>query len=159
MSEKWRQVPGWPYEVSNQGQVRKAGRIVSPTKTDHGYLKVWMWDGKTEQPAYVHQLVLWAFVGPQPDGMDTNHRNGVKTDNRLENLEYCTRSENMKHAYDHGLRTATVNGMHTARRQYTEAQKVAVRWYVTDQGLTQTEVARRFGISQSHVSRIVNRRA
>jgi hypothetical protein len=50
-----------------------------------------------------HRLVWESVNGPIPDGMQINHRNGIKTDNRLENLELATASENTQHAYDTGL--------------------------------------------------------
>jgi hypothetical protein len=53
---------------------------------------------------FVHRIVAAAFIGPCPDGLEINHKNGIKLDNRAENLEYTTRSANMKHAYDSGLR-------------------------------------------------------
>lgn len=46
----------------------------------------------------VHSVVLRAFIGRRPDGISINHRNGIKNDNHLENLEYCTASENMLHS-------------------------------------------------------------
>lgn len=52
----------------------------------------------------VHRLVMIAFVGEQEPGMDVNHRNGDKRDNRLSNLEWCTRKENMEHCSMLGLR-------------------------------------------------------
>lgn len=56
----------------------------------------------------VAHRMIWASVhGPIPDGMQINHINGIKTDNRIENLELVTASENTKHAYRLGLRNAT----------------------------------------------------
>ena len=50
----------------------------------------------------VHSLVMLAFVGPRPPGMDIDHINGVRNDNRLENLRYCTTQENCRATHDSG---------------------------------------------------------
>lgn len=51
----------------------------------------------------VHRIVIAAFIGPAPDGLVVNHKNGVKTDNRVSNLEYVTPEENAWHAWRIGL--------------------------------------------------------
>lgn len=53
--------------------------------------------------AYIHRVVYETFKGEIPKGYQINHINGIKTDNRIENLEVCTRSENRIHAYNTGL--------------------------------------------------------
>lgn len=52
----------------------------------------------------IHRLMAETFLGPCPEGMEVNHKNGVKTDNSVGNLEYVTRSQNVQHAFDTGLR-------------------------------------------------------
>jgi hypothetical protein len=94
-------LPKYPdYFVSSKGEVfsSKRGIILKPQIADTGYLKVgFRVDGKkTLRP--IHQLVMEAFVGPRPDGMDVNHKDGNKLNNSLANLEYCTRKENIHHA-------------------------------------------------------------
>lgn len=54
--------------------------------------------------ALAHRLIWESVFGPIPRGLEINHKNGVKTDNRIRNLEAVTRSENMRHAYRLGLR-------------------------------------------------------
>lgn len=103
--EEWRPVVGrWlTHEVSNLGRVRRtaagqgavAGQILSCYMTEHGYLRV--------LDKFVHWVVAEAFLGPRPEGLQINHKNGRKTDNRAVNLEYVTRSENMQHAVRTGL--------------------------------------------------------
>lgn len=59
--------------------------------------------GHKEKNFPVHTLVAAAFIGPRPLGMAINHKNGIRTDNRVENLEYCTNSRNSKHSFEIGL--------------------------------------------------------
>lgn len=107
MNEIWKSIPGHEkYEASNLGRIRsswnKRGNGVVVLKANpnaKGYLCVAL-RGKTSR---VHQLVMLAFHGLRGD-LVVNHKNGIKADNRLENLEYVTQSENLKHAYKLGLK-------------------------------------------------------
>ncbi|MBR0527993.1 MAG: NUMOD4 motif-containing HNH endonuclease [Prevotella sp.] len=94
------EVPYTRYEVSNLGRVRNAltGRVLRPRKSRKGYLDVLLqYKGQTKR-FYVHKLVAIAFVEGWREGLEVNHKNGVKTDNRAENLEWVTSSENKQHA-------------------------------------------------------------
>ena len=96
------EVPYTRYEVSNQGRVRNArtGLVLRPRKSAHGYRKVSLcYQGKPKE-CYIHILVATAFVEGWREGLQVNHKNGVKTDNRAENLEWVTSSENHQHAHD-----------------------------------------------------------
>lgn len=102
-NEIWKPVIGYEglYEVSNQGRVKslnynKTGKekILRPWK-GRGYLQVSLWkDGKRRTPL-VAKLVWGSFNGPIPEGMEVNHINEDRTDNRLENLNLMTRKENI----------------------------------------------------------------
>lgn len=103
--EEWRDVLGFEelYQVSNLGNVRtvKRGEATAMSQEEHwnGYLSVHLRNKGVERRASVHRLVAEAFI-PNPDGLrDVNHKNGIKTDNRVENLEWLSHSDNIKHAY------------------------------------------------------------
>lgn len=116
--EEWRDIENFTsHQVSNLGRIKRKSRIsinrnrihslkekiLITSKSYHGYFKVsLMCDGRQEF-IRVHRLVAKAFI-INPDGKATvNHKNGIKSDNRVENLEWCTQSENLKHAWRTGL--------------------------------------------------------
>jgi len=81
------------------------GKWLRPGLNCKGYLSVNLYDkiGSNIHKNYlVHQLILETFVGPRPDGMECCHNNGIRTDNRLENLRWGTRSENQQDSIKHG---------------------------------------------------------
>lgn len=110
--ERWLPIPGWEplYQVSDKGRVRslyrtivckngvrkpKPGRILKASPSDGGHLFVKLYDGGRYRGAPVHLLMMEAFVGPCPEGMEVLHHNDVPDDNRLDNLRYGTRSANV----------------------------------------------------------------
>lgn len=115
--ERWKPIPSEPgYEVSDLGRVRSVdrninttngqnrfyrGRLLKPGQTGSGHMTVACGKGNSR---YVHVLILEAFVGPCPAGMESLHANDVAWDNRLDNLRWGTRSENMYEAYRNGCR-------------------------------------------------------
>lgn len=102
MSEAWRAIPGFPgYEASDQGRVRSARGVLKPWLSN-GYSIVGLRQTGRTVKVNVHRLILLAFHGKPGPKMDARHLNGDKSDNRLINLAWGTRSENIRDQVRHG---------------------------------------------------------
>ena len=110
MKEKWRQVVGYEglYEVSDQGRLRRNGRILAMNPSPNGYVKTTLCKNGERRDVNTHVLVLEAFVGPRPTGMETLHADDVRRNNKLGNLSWGTRKKN---AEDRVAKGRQVSGM------------------------------------------------
>lgn len=123
------------YSISSDGDIRnRHGRSLRPPTINSGYKQVILFNDGARHHFLVHRLVYEAHVGPIPDGLDINHKNGIKTDNYVENLELMTRKENIRHAMEAGLidRTKLTREMALTMIQSRErAAALAERFGVT----------------------------
>src|SRR5699024_373311 len=124
--EKWKDIKGYEdsYEVSNLGRVRskertrKFGRatktfeskILKQSEDKDGYYRVNLSKDGKKKRFFAHRLVATAFIETNDDKPVINHMDGNKKNNVVDNLEWCTRSENDLHAFDVGLRKPTDGG-------------------------------------------------
>lgn len=166
-SEAWRDIPAWEgfYQVSNKGRVRSldrvvearhpasgnieprryAGRILRLAKMKNGYLWVALVRNQKLSREYVHRLVLRAFAGPCPEGLEVCHGNGIRDDNRLENLRYGTRSENAFDAVKHGKKI--VRGLEHGHCKFTKATLEQAKNLKGQ--MSSRNAATRFGVSHN----------
>jgi hypothetical protein len=152
--EEWRTVPGHEkYRVSNLGRVMGPICELKQRPNPEGYLTVCISAKPKKKMPSVHSLVLSAFVGPRPAGAHGCHVNGVRTDNRAENLKWATQSENewdklthrtMAACETHGMSKLTSDQVREIRGAY-ESANGATHWGAS-------EFAKRFGVQRNTIS-------
>lgn len=135
--------------------------LVSPRRaekqTTNGYYTLRVTDKSIGYPLYVMaHRVIWAFFNDSiPSGMTINHKNGIKTDNRIENLELVTQKENNAHARRIGLvKNQSEFQISRCKLSNTDAEKI--RELLAIGKYSHLEIANMFGVRRNHISRIKN---
>lgn len=163
--EQWCDIPGYEgiYAVSDQGDVRrlslgangasKPGRILKPRPLKSGYLRINLGKNGIIKDYLIHRIVLLAFVGEPFEGAVCNHKNGIKSDNRLVNLEWVTQGQNNEHSRN------VLGGGIGVRAKAAKLKPTEVRTirslYRTGQ-FRMGDIAKAFGVSRKAISKIVN---
>jgi hypothetical protein len=163
--EVWKEIPGYEgeYAVSNKGRVKSLARrvrlvsrgvettrpvgerILRPGSQKSGHVTVALGKGNSKP---VHQLVLLAFRGPCPEGKESRHLNDIPSDNRLANLRYGTRRQNMLDKIRNGRHSLT----------YTQAEEIRQLLKNAKYG-DKRKVAKMYGISECNVQDILTGRS
>lgn len=165
--EMWRHVVGWEgyYSVSSLGRIRsdkrakrrRYGRIIGGYGGQYPEVELRL-DGIVER-RYIHHLVLRAFAGDSAAGQVANHKNGIKHDNRVTNLEWVTVGQNNKHAYDTGLKVISNVKFNPLKGEACPGSKLTadqVREIRAISGVSQPELGRRYGVAQTTISAVKN---
>lgn len=152
----FKQIEDLNYEISKDGTVRnRTTKYVQKNRPGgtSAYLVVMLSVGRKKyRTMLLHRLIAKAFI-PNPEGKaQVNHINGIKTDNRIENLEWCTMSENVQHMYDTGLKK--YKPLHYKGKFGSEHNRSkGVRCIETGEVFgSQSEAGRKLNISHSSVS-------
>ena len=167
-NENWKAVVGYEgfYEVSSLGKIRSVERMVdgrnahgphkrrqrsvllkqTPAKRT-GYLYACLCKDGEVSVRTVHSIVCQAFHGPRGDGQECSHRNGVRTDNRAENLAWLSHLENMRHRDAHG----TANKGEKAHQAKLTANDVHEIRRLRASGVSGTSLAKKYGVHYSTI--------
>lgn len=165
MTEQWRKVPGYAdYSVSDAGRLRRdvgnsngglccAGRIMKGYIGANGYERFTLYKDGDKKYQNGHSLVASAFIGERGE-KQVNHKNGIKSDNRLSNLEYVTPSQNIKHAYAFGLARG-LSGSSNPMAVLNESSAEAVH-ILHEAGCSNEFIARALRTDTSRVAKIID---
>ena len=166
--EIWKSIPNFSrYEASTLGRLRSLNyknsgktKVLRPADGGDGYLKTMLQNDSGKYRSWgVHKFVAFTFLGDRPEGMEINHIDGVKTNNAPSNLEYCSKSENLKHAYRKNLLIAK-KGSLNGKAKLTEKEVAEIRAHAKKHAprYGRKELAIKYGVSDGQIKDIVTRR-
>lgn len=148
------------YHVSFFGRVKSLGAsgsgkskvdiIMKDANNGRGYRYVTLMKDNKRKNFYIHKLVVEAFLPLDSERLDINHKNGIKWDNHISNLERCSKSENMIHAGKNGL-------MNYWRR--INKEDILELRRLDKMGMSRKDLALKFNISRPQVHRIIHLQA
>jgi hypothetical protein len=157
MSESWKALDGFDYEISSNGRVRHFKNGLKKLSVHrNGYSSVSLWKNGKEKRELIHRLVAKKFLG-NIDGMEINHKDFNKLNNRVENLEIVTKKQNTIHA-KHGKRftgNRNVSGSKNPASKIDEEQVRKIR-AMKDSGARYKEIIEQFGIKKSQLWNIIS---
>ncbi len=139
--QTWKSIPGYEgyYEINMAGHIRRKSRakilrkrltennILSTRINNWGYEEVRLSKEGKSSTKFVHKLLAQSFIENRHDKPEINHKNGIKTDNSLGNLEWVTHAENIKHAYENNLCKKALRAVidMCANKEYNNAKQAA----------------------------------
>jgi hypothetical protein len=166
--EIWKDVIGFEgqYMISNYGNAKSLRRMICVGKRGERWLPEIILKPSIGQAGYarvrigtqlttIHRLVALHFI-PNPDGKDIiNHKNGVKLNNNAENLEWCTNTENQRHAWATGLKKALKGEKHASSKTSDAIRGSMIDMY--RKGARMCEIAKKFGFHDDYVIKIIKK--
>jgi len=160
--EVWKSIKGFhKYFVSNMGRlitIKDNKPMIRKRCFDkNGYCTTTLWTGGKHHPRRIHRLVLETFETPCPKGMECSHKNHIKDDNRLENLEWATHKENIGGNVRRGIGAIGKTGESNHASRLNEKTVNEIRLFHKANKVTHQQVGDHFGIPRRLASRIIAR--
>lgn len=166
--EVWKEIPGYKHHyVSNMGLVKRlvknkdgeTYRFFKKTKNEKGYNTVCFTKNGKQKRYQFHRLVLLAFKGlPTKDRYHVNHKNFIRDDNRLENLEYVSPMENIRYSRKAG-RYPDNRGEKSSRHKFNKEQILGIRNFFTRYGYRRGDIsmlAEIYGVRHGIIANIID---
>jgi len=157
MEKEWRPIPRFEerYLCSEYGDVFSiySNREISNRMSSNGYVRVNLYLKTAHRTANVHTLVAETFLGKRPEGMQVNHKDGIKTNNHVSNLEYVSRLENVRHAIMTGL--TDNNGSKNINSKLSEEDVLDICKKYNTGKFTQCQIANMYNVTQVSISGIL----
>ena len=159
MKKIWKDIKGYEghYQVSNFGKVKsikfRKNRILKNLKHTNGYFIVFLCKDGIIKGQLVHRLIIEHFILNPDNKPWTNHKNGIKTDNRISNLEWVTASENQFHSYKNGLHKIHVGSGRGRVCKLNEKQVKEIRIQIKN-GEKMKVLAKQFNVDDSTIGYI-----
>lgn len=175
MKKIWKDIVGYEglYQISNDGEVKSVARrsskysnkgtittriiklrILKPSTT-RGYFHISLSKNGISRKKMIHRLVAETFI-ENINKPEVNHINGIKTDNRVENLEWCTRKENARHAKENGLYNSE-KGVDRYNVRFGEKEVLEIRKKYEPRIYTMPMLAKEYKVSKSCIQGILER--
>lgn len=158
--ERFKDIPGYEglYQVSTHGNVYsvRSNKVLRPGGSGDGYSTIALCVNKKCSSKKIHRLVMLTFIGPS--NLQVNHIDGNKLNNCLNNLEYCTQRDNIKHAHILGLRdNCYKKGSSNSQAKLTEQDIPIIRQLLVD-GVSKTEIARTYHVDRKVIYNIQHKK-
>lgn len=164
--EEWKPIEDFEgiYEVSDKGRIKrikgtnstKAGHILTQCLSPTGYSRVTLSRGNKHKDGRVHRIVAETFLGNPPTIIhQVNHKNGIRNDNRVENLEWVTPRENVRHSFTLGREAASGENHPNSKLNWDLVTKIRSMF---NDGVKQVDISAILGINRGTVNDVVRKR-
>jgi hypothetical protein len=160
MEEIWKDVKGYEdkYMISSKGRLlnKKTNHISMHQINKNEYVSATLVDGKNKKSTRIHRLVAEAFLSNDKNKLTVNHINGIKNDNRVENLEWATYYENTRHASVNGLMNIiNLKGEEARKFRLKDVEIKEIRAKYKTGLFSYSDLASEYKSCKSHIGRIV----